>query len=688
MGNEQIYPIKIFCFGNQDNILQKIFPEINKTNTDIYEKRILKKSQSIKENESQKTFSINIEWRATLYPDITEENINDLFDDLTKKMEIPKEYEEKSKENDFNDSSSREKSKNIIIKFGKKNSEYIINYMDDIPKTHLPQIAIITDEEFDENHEGLEDNRYLTIIKNVSRQKLLEFLWEKECYYNERGSILLNSYNDKIETNNYINIMLTGLSRSGKSTLINVLSQKLVTLESPFLESVTNHIREYKVITSSNGIFQTGIKFFDTPGLTIIEKNKKRNTINEVKSAINKKMKECKDIREDIHLIYFMLKSIPNLENYVEFFRYLIELNKQRQKEGKRKIYIIFIFNGSLSGIENSMLEYLRDNKLEELIEVIKDKDDDNNNTKKNYLEKYAKKNKLDNNKKKLKNNIIRVNLIKEENSNVYGIDMLLKLTLYFLKKENPFDEIFFNKLEEYKLQLEDKVNPINESKRVNIEEKVNIIIKELSMKNSFLSSIRNINDIKAKAEQEYKIDLCKFLLEGYLGLLTNENDSNQEFFVSDFIDLFRNLSNNYKIFTDEIILIPEFEKGKKKIKDFIIKYSPENFDKKIANNHEKKETMEEFRNITIKPDDIFINGESIYKNLSFKSLIVGFLVDKYSCYIYFSEKIKLYFEQYLRDTCCIKYILRQKEIYLNIFQEMEEMQKKVDWDVFKAKKL
>ena len=88
--------------------------------------------------------------------------------------------------------------------------------------------------------------------------------------------------------------------------------------------------------------------------------------------------------------------------------------------------------------------------------------------------------------KKKLKNNIIRVNLIKEENSNVYGIDMLLKLTLYFLKKENPFDEIFFNKLEEYKLQLEDKVNPINESKRVNIEEKVNIIIKELSMKIHF----------------------------------------------------------------------------------------------------------------------------------------------------------------------------------------------------------
>ena len=114
--------------------------------------------------------------------------------------------------------------------------------MDDIPKTHLPQIAIVTNENFDENHQGLNDNRYLSIIKNVSKKKIYEYLWEKECYYNERGTILLNIFNDKIETNNYVNIMLTGLSRSGKSTLINVLSEKLVTLESPFLESVTNTV--------------------------------------------------------------------------------------------------------------------------------------------------------------------------------------------------------------------------------------------------------------------------------------------------------------------------------------------------------------------------------------------------------------------------------------------------------------
>ena len=148
------------------------------------------------------------------------------------------------------------------------------------------------------------------------KKKLFEFLWGRECYYNERGTVLLNT-TDKIETNNYVNIMLTGMSRSGKSTLINVLSEKLVTLESPFLERVTNQIREYKVITSENWEFLTGLKFFDTPGLTKIGN---KSTVDDVKKAIDSKIKENKDSRDDIHLIYFMLKGYANLENYVEFF--------------------------------------------------------------------------------------------------------------------------------------------------------------------------------------------------------------------------------------------------------------------------------------------------------------------------------------------------------------------------------
>ena len=354
MGTSEItFPIKVFCFGNKDDVLQSIFPdEIKNENKKQWKYRRYKESKTFTENETKKAISQTIEWNATLYPDITDDNIEELFDDLSKKMDIPNDDYDKEKR-DKNDLKAREKTKNIIIKFGKENSNAIIGYMNDIPKTYLPQIAIITNEDFDEKEEGLNDNRYLSIIrgntKDEIQKKLFEFLWEKECYYNERGNILLDTP-DKIETNNYINIMLTGMSRSGKSTLINVLSEKLVTLESPFLESITNKIREYKIITSENGEFLTGLRFFDTPGLTIIKDKgiicgSDRNTVKEVKDAIDSKIKENKDSKDDIHLIYFLLRGINNLEYFVDFFQYIININKNRIKEGKKKIYMIFIFN-------------------------------------------------------------------------------------------------------------------------------------------------------------------------------------------------------------------------------------------------------------------------------------------------------------------------------------------------------
>ena len=230
MGNKETFPIKIYCFGNQDDILKEIFPdEIKSKEKDKFEHRTFKKSYSFKENETNKTISKTIEWIATIYPDITEDNVDELFEDLVRKMDLPVE-ENDQMEIVKNDAKAREKIKNVIIKFGKENSNYLINYMNDIPKTHLPQIAIVTNEDFDEKEEGLNDNRYLTIIKDKIKENLIKYLWEKECYYNERGTVILNTI-DKIETNNYINIMLTGISRSGKSTLINVLSEKLVTLE-------------------------------------------------------------------------------------------------------------------------------------------------------------------------------------------------------------------------------------------------------------------------------------------------------------------------------------------------------------------------------------------------------------------------------------------------------------------------
>ena len=161
---EPTFPIKIFCFGNKDNILQNKFPDENEDDKDKWEQRVLKKEESFTENETKKKISKTIEWKATLYPNLADDNIDELFEDLTKRMDIPDDdFSEKQKNK--NDPKAREKTKNIIIKFGKTNSNYLINYMNDIPKTHLPQIAIITNEDFDKKEEGLNDNRYLSIIK-------------------------------------------------------------------------------------------------------------------------------------------------------------------------------------------------------------------------------------------------------------------------------------------------------------------------------------------------------------------------------------------------------------------------------------------------------------------------------------------------------------------------------------------
>ena len=676
MGSETTYPIKIFCFGNKDEILQNIFPEKDELYNDQWEHRYLKHKEFFTDNEKKGTISATIEWKATLYPNITDDNVNELFDDLTKKMDIPTDdYDDKQK--DKNDPKAREKTKNIIIKFGKENSYYIINYMNDIPKTHLPQIAIITNEDFNAKEEGLKDNRYLSIIKYKNnnsdeiQKKIFEYLWEKECYYNERGTVTLD-LPDKIETNNYINIMLTGMSRSGKSTLINVLSEKLVTLESPFLESVTNKIREYKVITSENGEFLTGLRFFDTPGLTIIKKKKifgDRNTIKEVKDAIDSKIKENEDSRDDIHLIYFMLKGYNNLEYYVDFFEYIIEINKDRFKRGKQKIYMIFIFNQGNDSSESALIQFLKDNNLyDDLIE----KTDASKEKKEkiNFKEKYKNK-KSNKNNPNPKYNIVLLNLLKDEEKgiNVFGIDTLLQLTLDFVKKHNPFFEqnLNFNKLKDYEKKLKD--SNINKNDRIEIENNVKKIYKDLSEENSFFSNIRTIDSIIANAHFHNMIFIAKAKLFGALLFIFFWRKKN----ISEYINIFKKIEHNYKIYTNDIMLKPIMNNGD--IKTFkwfeLVKISNES-------DHEKKEIIDNLKLLEDSKENykicLKINNQTYEDITSFPKLFHNNS---------FYQLLVDYFDNYLKETCCINYILKQKEIYDNIFKQLDKMIKKKDWDNF-----
>ena len=89
-----------------------------------------------------------------------------------------------------------------------------------------------------------------------------------------------------------------------------------------------------------------------------------------------------------------MIRELQNLENYIGFLEKIIELNKKREEEGKKKIYMIFILNKG---------------------------DVKTNDKKVNYKEKYLKKEKSL--KKEIENNIVQINLIKNKKygNPIYG---------------------------------------------------------------------------------------------------------------------------------------------------------------------------------------------------------------------------------------------------------------------------
>ena len=687
MGSTQTYPVKVFCFGDKNKILNEIFPEKIQSDEDKWEHRAFRNKIKFKEIESGKNMEEKMEWNALLYPNITDDNLEELFSSLEQNLNIPDKYEETK---EHLDEDSRKKSRNIIIKFGKNNTDILINFLNSLSKAYLPQVALITDEDFNENTEGLNDNRYLTIIReeNKSEKELIEdlknFLWSKECYYNERGNILLKPISSKDEnvviTNNFVNIMLTGISRSGKSTLINILSGKLLTLESPFLESVTNNIREYEIIASNNGIFQTGIRFYDTPGLTKIVK-KKIDTIELVKESINKKMNECNSAKDNIHLIYFVLNPQSNLENFTDFFNFIINMNEKRIKNGLKKISVIFIINKSTGKVaEDSLKEFLYTNKLKDLYEkipVLGDKQ-----VKLSYKERFSKKDQVVGNKE-ITSNIISVNILKSQNStNVYGIDLLLKATLYFLKRDNPFKEENFKKIEEIKKELDeiDCGGNVKVERRKDLQSEANKIYTDIAKENSFLRGCDDITDIVEKARYDsHKIFFYSSIFFHFFYF----NNS-----LDDYISIFKKIENCYKIFTDEISMIPIIKEGNKIEFDIIEHLKGED----IPKNDSLEEFKKKHNTESIKIEELILNvkGKRInfsqkFKNLSFlQSLKYIFMVTDPLMNSYKDYLIE-YFENYIKMQCGTDYILRQKKIYSNIFEHIEEMSKKNDWDVFHA---
>ena len=195
--------------------------------------------------------------------------------------------------------------------------------------------------------------------------KLFPYLWSKLTYYNQLGKEVykLLAFGKNVHGFCYIDILLIGDSRTGKSTFINLVSQKLTSLELQGTNSVTNKILTYEVymddiLKKYIGNCPGGLRFTDTLRL------------------VNKKCYEMvkKEVKLDkIDIIYFFTNESSNLENSLEMLKYIDKTNNKRIKCGLKKIPIIFIINGEDKSLDlsinasDNIKKFLFDNNLKNL---------------------------------------------------------------------------------------------------------------------------------------------------------------------------------------------------------------------------------------------------------------------------------------------------------------------------------
>ena len=458
--NDKLLCLKIYILGTGDKkeyVINKIF---RKDIADDYLKTIADKE----------FLTEQFHWIARIYNDkITKEKCEEI------KKEIRKDKSSKQNKNKI-------LKYQVILSFGNENTKILSENFINFRKNRM---IFITDSECELDEKI--DKRYVTniISKDISNEqlnsKIISTLWELDCCYNEKGNQICRYTPEKIfnglEKDNSlfsINILLTGLSRTGKSTFINLLSGKIIALEGDASESVTKNISEYYIYKDDDKDEHGAIKIIDTPGI-VPNNNEYKNVEKEVIKIIKD---QDKNFENQIHFIFFLLLKDSPLEgeNILEI---LSTLNKS-------KCPVYFIIN---KVIENSELDFI-DPMIEYLIE--------------NECENLADENKF-----------ITVNFKEDKNvaGNIHGIDKIFKKMYDHINEKKFLDKELNNKmiilLNDFRADVEPKESFIS------YKREDRIIIDNLKSSINYDKRIKEINDITSKNELFSKIELAPLILNG-----------------------------------------------------------------------------------------------------------------------------------------------------------------------------
>ena len=377
----------------------------------------------------------------------------------------------------------------VILCFGNENIKILSENFEKLRKSRMIFIIDEKDEKCDLDEDM--DRRYATYIicKDMTNEdlniKIISTLWEIDCCFNEKGNQICRYTPEKIfrglEKDNSIfsiNILLTGLSRSGKSTFINLLAGKIMALEADDTESVTKNISEYYIYRDDDKDEHGALKIIDTPGIV-----PNQNTNNIDYKAVEKKVismikEQDKTFENQIHFIFFVLMKGFSLEgeNINELFKTLNEskcpvfflMNKATKK--KKKFYTDIdpiITKLNLLGCRNLANQ----------------------------------------------NNFINANFKEEEDISVHGIGEIFKKIKNHINDKNYLDSKLKDKMVEL---LNDFNSEIVVNKSFNsYQSDDKIIIKELKSKIKFNERMANITEMTNKNDFFSRINVPSLLLNG-----------------------------------------------------------------------------------------------------------------------------------------------------------------------------
>ena len=386
MGNDYLRLNIIVCCVNpsSENLINKLFPEIVEEN-----KRMLEKKDD------------KIRYTARIFKGRTtsEGNLNRIREYISNNY-------------DHIQNGKKEFPKNVLLYFSDENQSLrqnlhswiiIANAINILPELKLPFIIFLSYGDIQEIRNNVQrtdafrnfkDKRKIMILRllrneinaqngefennanqELNYSKILSHLWRLVLILNQKPFKLsknphanLNRIEEPIPTVS-INILLTGFSRKGKSTFINMMFDKMITLENPSFIPVTSEIIEFLLPSrpGENGIVNGGLKVFDVPGL--IEGT--TENMDHILDLVNKSIKNQEYNYDVINYILFFLSPAPNFQNTEKFL-------KKLEQAG---IKVIFIINrdrprndGRPNTTKETLIAHLRSLGLNNLI-----KNDGNN---------------------------------------------------------------------------------------------------------------------------------------------------------------------------------------------------------------------------------------------------------------------------------------------------------------------